>query len=154
MARAGFTAIWAGQIRFGRDGQWYCDGEPIAKRAICRLYSRAMTVAPDGRGRLELGEDKAWVEIEDTPWVVIAVDGTPSAGFVLRLNDDSEEPLDPGTLTVGTDHVLYARAKLGHRVRFLRNAYYSLARWAEPAADGTIHLAVQGRSIPLTAAAG
>ena len=45
-------------------------------------------------------------------------------------------------------------AKHGHRVRFLRNAYYTLARFAEPAADGTIHLAVQGRSIPLTAAAG
>ena len=46
MPRAGFTAIHAGRIRFGKDGRWYCDGEPIANRAICRLYARAMTVGP------------------------------------------------------------------------------------------------------------
>ena len=149
MARAGFTAIWAGQIRFGRDGRWYCDGEPIDNRAICRLYSRAMTVTPDGRGRLELGEDKAWVEIEDTPWVVTAVDGDPGRGFSLHLNDETTEPLDPTTLTVGPEHVLYTRAKAGHRVRFLRNAYYALTRWAEPTADGSIALTVRGCTVRL-----
>jgi hypothetical protein len=149
MARAGFTAIWAGQIRFGRDGRWYCDGEAITNRAICRLYSRAMTVAPDGRGRLELGDDKAWVEIEDTPWVVTQIDGDPTRGFTLHLNDESTEPLDPSTLAVGAGHVLYARAKGGHRVRFLRNAYYTLARWADVGANGEIVLSVQGRIIPL-----
>ena len=46
MARAGFTAIHAGRIRFGKDGRWYCDGEPIANQAICRLYARTMTVDP------------------------------------------------------------------------------------------------------------
>lgn len=140
MARAGFTSIWSGQIRFGRDGRWYCDDEPIANAAICRLYSRAMTVADDGRGRLELGEDKAWVVIDDTPWVVTQVDGTPADGFTLRLNDDTTEELDPATLSVGADDVLYARAKGGHRVRFLRNAYYALMRWAQIADDGAIVL--------------
>ena len=149
MARAGFTSIWAGQIRFGRDGQWYCDGEPIPNRAICRLYSRAMTISADGRGRLELGEDKAWVEIEDTPWVVTQVDGDPTRGFTLHLNDETTEPLDPGTLTVGADDVLYTRVKQGQRVRFLRNAYYTLARFAEPAVDGTVRLSVQGQSVSL-----
>ena len=104
--------------RFGRDGQWYCDGEPIPNRAICRLYSRAMTISADGRGRLELGEDKAWVEIEDTPWVVTQVDGDPTRGFTLHLNDETTEPLDPSTLTVGADDVLYTRVKHGQRVRF------------------------------------
>jgi len=51
MPRAGFTAIHTGRIRFGKDGRWYCDGEPIANRAICQLYARAMTVGPDGRAR-------------------------------------------------------------------------------------------------------
>ncbi len=149
MPRAGFTAIWSGQIRFGRDGGWYCDGEPITNAAICRLYSRAMTVAPDGRGRLQLGEDEASVEIEDTPWVVTQVEGDPAAGFTLVLNDESREPLDVSTLAVGDGHVLYARAKGGHRVRFLRKAYYALARHAEPAADGAVVLPVPGGRVPI-----
>ena len=53
-----------------------------------------MTVGPDGRARLELGEDRAEVEIEDTPWVVTRVEGDPARGFMVVLNDDTREPLD------------------------------------------------------------
>src|SRR5262249_14406680 len=75
MARRAFPAIHAGRIRFAKDGRWYCDGEPIANQAICRLYARTMTVGADGRARLQLGEDRAEVEIEDTPWVVTSIEG-------------------------------------------------------------------------------
>jgi len=41
MARAGFTAIHSGRIKFGKDGRWYCDGEMPsramnARRRPCR----------------------------------------------------------------------------------------------------------------------
>jgi hypothetical protein len=65
MARAGFTAIHSGRIKFGKDGRWYCDGETIPNKAICRLYAKAMTIDDDGTARLRLGEDKAQVDIED-----------------------------------------------------------------------------------------
>jgi hypothetical protein len=154
MARAGFTAITSGRIRFGRDGRWYCDDEPIDNRAICDLYSRAMRILPDGRARLELGEDRADVAVDDTPWVVTAVEGEPARGFTLVLNDGSREPLDPDTLAVGAADVLYCRARGGHRVRFLRPAYYQLARHLEPAPGGASVLPVRGRRIPLGPAAG
>ncbi len=149
MARAGFTAISSGKIRFGRDGRWYSDDEPIPNRAICRLFSRAMTVLPDGRGRLELGEDKADVVIEDTPWVVTTVEGDPTGGFTVVLNDETREPLDPGSLGVGPENVLYCRVKGTHRARFLRPAYYELTRHAEPGEGGTIVLPIAGRRVPL-----
>lgn len=137
MARAGFTAIHAGRIRFGKDGRWYCDGEPIANAAICRLYARTMTVGADGRARLELGEDRAEVEIEDTPWVVRAVEGDAADGFAVVLNDDSREPLDVGSLRLGPDHVPYCRVKGGRvEARFLRTAWYELMRHAESRPDG------------------
>jgi hypothetical protein len=145
MARAGFTAISSGKIRFGRDGRWYSDDEPIPNRAICRLFSRALRVLPDGRGRLELGEDKADVAIEDTPWVVIAVEGDPARGFTLVLNDETREPLDPRALRVGAENVLYSRVKGGaHEARLLRPAYYELMRHAEPAAGGGVVLRAGG----------
>ena len=150
MVRAGFTAISSGKIRFGKDGLWYSDEEVIPNRAICRLFSRALQVLPDGRARLELGEDKADVIIEDTPWVVMTVEGDPAAGFRVRLNDETEEPLDPSALRVGAANVLYCRVKGGaHEARFLRPAYYELMRHVEvgPGGEGVLHVA--GRRVPL-----
>jgi hypothetical protein len=150
MARAGFTAIHSGRITFAKDGRWYCDGEVIPNRAICRLYAKAMTIDPDGVARLRLGEDKAEVTIEDTPWVVTQVDGDPTRGFAVLLNDETLEPLDPATLHVGPENVLYCRVKGGrHAARFLRPAYYELLRHAVASPDGTLELPVAGRRVAL-----
>jgi len=149
MPRAGFTAISSGKIKFGRDGRWYCDDEPIPNAAICRLYSRALRVLPDGRARLELGEDKADVIVEDTPWVVTSVEGDPVAGFTLVLNDGSREALDTAGLVVGGEHVLYARVKRDHRARFLRPAYYTLMRHLESGPGGEPVLLVGGRRVAI-----
>jgi len=138
VARSGFTAIHSGPITFGRDGRWYCDGEPIRNRAICRLYARAMTVDPDGTARLQLGEERAMVRLEDTPWVVVGVDGDPARGFVVRLNDETSESLDATSLRIGPDHVLYCRVKGSHEARFLRPAYYALMRHVEPDEGGGV----------------
>ena len=150
MVRAGFTAISSGKIRFGKDGRWYSDDEPIPNRAICRLFSRTLIVQPDGRARLELGEDKADVIVEDTPWVVTAVDGDPARGFTVVLNDETREPLEPASLRVGAENVLYCRVKDGrHEARFLRPAYYELVRHAETGAGGEVVLPVAGRRVPI-----
>jgi hypothetical protein len=150
MARAGFTAIGSGKIKFGKDGLWYSDEEVIPNRAIRALFSRTLKVLPDGRGRLELGEDKADVTIEDTPWVVTMVEGDPARGFTVVLNDETREPLDPGSLRVGAENVLYCRVKGGaHAARFLRPAYYTLMHHAEVDPDGAAVLPVGGRRIPI-----
>jgi len=154
MARAGFTAISSGRIKFGKDGLWYSDDEVIPNRAIRRLFSKALLVGPDGRARLELGEDRAEVLIEDTPWVVTHVDGDPATGFTILLNDETSEPLDPATLSIGADDVLYGRVKGGaHRARFLRPAYYALMRHVETTPEGRFVLPVAGRRVPLAAGA-
>jgi hypothetical protein len=150
MARAGFTAIHAGKIRFAKDGRWYCDGEPIANQAICRLYARTMTVGADGRARLELGEDRAEVEVEDTPWVVTRVEGDPGRGFTVVLNDDTREPLDLASLRLSSEQVPYCQVKGGRvEARLLRNAYYALMRHAEPTPDGACVLRAGGHQVAL-----
>jgi len=153
MARAGFTAIGSGKIKFGKDGLWYSDDEVIPNRAIRRLFSRTLRVLPDGRGRLELGEDRADVIIEDTPWVVTAVEGDTGRGFAVVLNDETREPLDPASLRVGAGNVVYCRVKGGAcEARFLRPAYYELMRHAEAGAGGEVVLAVAGRRVTLARA--
>lgn len=121
MAMAGFWAIESGEIRFGKDGRWYSDTEPIENVRIANLFSRHLVQREDGLWWILMGDESAQVTIEDTPWVVARVDGAPQQGFTLGLNDGTSEPLDPATLTLSPDHVLYGRAKGGqHRVRFLR----------------------------------
>ena len=127
MARAGFWAVSSGAISFGRDGRWYSDGEVINNARIAALFSRCLRQTDDGRWQIAMADERAFVTIEDTPWVVTAVDALAEGGFRLRLNDGTAEPLDPSSLTVGAENVLYARVKGGHRVRFLRSAYYQLA---------------------------
>jgi len=152
MARAGFTAIHSGRISFKKDGRWFCDGEEIRNRAIVRLYSRAMQIRPDGTATLELGEDRAEVDVEDTPWVVTRIDGDPDRGFTVTLNDETQEPLALDSLRVGAADVLYCRIKQGrHPARVLRPAYYDLARHAVPTGDGRVVLAAGGHEVVLAA---
>lgn len=128
MAQAGFWAISSGKISFRRDGRWYNDDEPINNARIAKLFSTCLRQTDDGRWQIAMADERAFVEIQDTPWVVTSVSGDAARGFTVRLNDDSEEPLDPTSLAVGDGNVLYTRVKDGrHRARFLRPAYYQLA---------------------------
>jgi hypothetical protein len=151
MPGAGFWAIGASDIVFGRDGRWYADGEAIANPRIALLFSRHLVCRPDGTYAVVLGDETAAVAIEDTPWVVTGIDGDPARGFVLALNDATREPLDPATLEIGAGNVLYCRVKGGRgRARFLRPAYYAFVRHVEPAGGrGRFAVIIGGRRYPL-----
>jgi hypothetical protein len=110
MAQAGFWAVSSGKISFRRDGRWYSDDEPINNARIAKLFSRCLRQVEDGRWQIAMADERAFVEIEDTPWVVTSIGGDAAAGFTIRLNDGSEEPLDPAALAVGAANVLYKLA--------------------------------------------
>jgi hypothetical protein len=128
MAKAGFWAIDpTRKISFGKDGWWYANDERIENRRINLLFSQHLHKTAEGTYEIAIGWDKVTVTIDDTPYVVTRVTGDGVQGLLLRLNDESEELLDPATLHVGQDHVLYCRVKGGeHAARFLRPAYYQL----------------------------
>lgn len=118
---AGFWAIESGEIRFGKDGRWYSDAEAIENSRIADLFSRHLVRREDGHWWIIMGDERAQVVIDDTPWVVVRVDGSPASGFTFLLNDGRSEALDASNLTLSKDHVLYGQLKAGaHRVRFLR----------------------------------
>jgi len=129
MARAGFYAIQTSRIRFGRDGQWYADDEPIINQRIADLFARHIQRSADGGYILRLGDEQAPVEVEDTPFVVVGVTVGADGGLIAELNDHTSEPLELSTLEIGSSEVPYCRVKNGsERARFLRPAYYQLAR--------------------------
>ena len=150
MPSAGFYAIESHRITFGKDGEWYSDGERIANKRIAELFSRCVRPNPQGGYMLQMGDEKAPLEVEDTPFVVRQIEGSPEAGLNVVLNDDSREPLDPTTLRSGADNVLYCRVKnRACDARLLRPAYYALTRWVREHADGRFSLRLGDREYPI-----
>jgi hypothetical protein len=154
MARAGFYAVDSGKISFRRDGNWYSDEERIDNPRIAELFSRSIHRNADGSFYLQVAEERAPITVEDTPYVVKAVDGDCQAGFIITANDNVSERLSPSTLEVAPDHVLYCTIKGGkYRARFLRSAYYQLAKFFEPDPQLGFALTVSGRRYPVRHAA-
>jgi hypothetical protein len=153
MGRAGFYAIESGKISFRRDGNWYTDDDRIDNPRIALLFSRSIKRRRDGDYYLQVAEERAPITVEDTPYVVKAV-YEDEGGFAIVTNDDEHEPLDPATLEVGPDNVLYCRVKGGaYPARFLRTAYYHLAGSFLTEEGETFSLVVRGRRYPIKFAA-
>jgi len=150
MARAGFWAIESKTIRFGRDGQWYSDDERIENERIAMLFSRHVTRGDDGGWWLVIGDERARIVVDDTPFVVRRVDGSPETGFRVELNDESREPLAVSTLRLGESDVLYCDVKDGrHAARFLRPAQAELLGHARARGDGFVLPLPGGAEQPL-----
>jgi uncharacterized protein len=150
MPRAGFYAVESGKISFRKDGNWYSDEERIDNPRIALLFSQSIRQNPDGSYFLQVAEERATITVEDTPYVVKGVDDNGDGGFILILNDDTREALDPATLEVGADNVLYARVKGGrYRARFLRPAYYHLSTSFEADGSGRFFIQSGGKRYPL-----
>lgn len=137
MPRAGFYAIHNSSIRFGRDGRWYADGAPITNPRIAALFARSVHRLADGSYELRVAEERAAIDVDDTPYVVTAASADAGDAVWIDLNDQTREPLDVGSLRVGADDVLYCRVKGGQEwARFLRPAYYQIAERIIAESDG------------------
>jgi hypothetical protein len=153
VARAGFWAIGGYKISFRADGKWYADEEAIENPRIALLFARH--VRPDGKGGwlIDVGIDRQAVVVEDTALVVRSVEGTSAQGFTIESNDGVREPLDCSELWIGRQNVLYCRLMRDGRgefeARFLRPAYYALARWIETDPAGEASIECGGHRFPI-----
>ena len=102
--------------------------------------------------------ERCWIDPVDTPFVIDSVriarrdasdDERAAIGVTLVLPGGIEEPLDPESLSVGKDNVLYTSVREGaFPARFSRKAYYELARCVVPSGEG-FALVVGGREHPI-----
>ena len=142
MPGVGFYSIHTSKITFRKDGRWYADDEPVTHERLARLFTRCLRRTASGGYEIWIDERyHADVAVEDTPYVVTAVTAAAPGGFVLLLNDGTSEPLDPASLHVGSDHVLYCSVKQGaEQARFLRPAYYQISSCIEEDGCGRFQL--------------
>ena len=119
------------RIRLDREGRFWHEGEPVERPALSRALHTWLTHHPvDHRPILSNGYDWCYLDVEDTMAFVRSVrpGSSNAAPPTLVLVDGSEHPLDPSTVTVDAEGVLYARVGArGEEARFGRHAQSELA---------------------------
>ena len=129
-ARGGFYAIHNSEIRFGRDGRWYADGQLIANPRIADLFSQHVCRRPDGGYMLRIADEQAPIVVEDTPYVVTGAELGPDGAVVDRAQ--RPQPRARSTrarcASATTTSSTAASRRAPEPARFLRPAYYQLAR--------------------------
>ena len=117
------------KLRIGVDGDWYDDGVEITHAGI--LANLRAGLRRDLTGYFIQTRVRIPVEVADAPFVVTRFERRGD-GFVVHLNDDTEEAVDPATLRVGAGDVPYCAVKGGRfEARFSRAAAHQLWGLAE-----------------------
>ena len=118
-------------IYIDKEGKWFHKGIEMIHKGIVNEFYRSLATDSNGEYLIVMGNEKCLVEVEDTPFIITRVEFENAAEgerIVLSLIDDTKENLDPDTLSVGEDNVLYCRIKNNtFKARFSRAAYYQLA---------------------------
>ena len=111
------------------------------KEILCTFFEH-LQIDECGKYLIELEEERYYIDVEDTAFVVAAVYKTKLPEdkrdqIDVLLNDDSYEKLEINSLYIGKDNVLYCRVKEGKfNARFSRNSYYQLAEFIEQSENG------------------
>jgi hypothetical protein len=125
-------------IVIDREGDWHYRGSRMERSDIVsHLCQHMRRDEASGLYIVQLGKQRCYLEVEDTPLAITGVlqvekkekEGQEQLLLSLKYIDTSQ-PLDPATLWVGSENVLYCRVmKGGIPARFLRPAYYQLAEF-------------------------
>jgi hypothetical protein len=125
-------------IKIDKEGVWYYNGQEMFRKDIVNLFYSCLKRDESGKYVIEMENDWCFIEVEDAPFVVKTVFKSLSGEqgeketIQLLLNDSTSEELDPSTLRVGKDNVLYCSVKNGEfDARFSRASYYQIAEFIE-----------------------
>jgi len=124
-------------IKIDKDGIWYYRGAHMFRKDILCIFFENLKVDDCGRHFVELNDEICFLDVEDTAFVITAVwkIKDPESGderLEILSSDDEREELDPKTLTVGENNIMYCQIKDGKfKARFTRKSYYQLAEFIE-----------------------
>jgi hypothetical protein len=130
-----------------REGRFWHEGAPVEHPKVAAAFRRGLGRAPDGRPTVAFGRTWAYLEVEDTlyrvkrAWCDADASSERLGSCLLKLDDDTEEPLSlgPDSVAVDGEGVLYVRVKDGREwARCLPDAHGPLGRFVEPDGVGLV----------------
>jgi hypothetical protein len=123
-------------IVIDREGDWHHRGSLMERRDIVEHLCQHMRMDESSRQYIiQIGPQRCYLEVEDTPLVVTGVLYEKEKGGQERLllsikYSEVTEPLDPASLWIGDQNVLYCKVTEDKiPARFLRPAYYQVAEY-------------------------
>jgi hypothetical protein len=142
-------------IFVSKEGKWFHEGAEIIHRPIFLWLIQNLEKDDQGQFIVHLNNQRCVLEVEDTPLVVQRVDwsseeATGRGRLLLTLNDEGQEALDPESLWLSRENVLYCLVKNGRiPARFLRAAYYQIANFIDEDDKGTFSLLLNEKKYPI-----
>jgi hypothetical protein len=124
-------------IKIDKDGVWYYRGGEIFRKEIVHYLYQHLRRDDTGRFLIVLEEECCYLDVEDTPFVVKSVsklvsDENREEYIQLLLSDGNFEKLNPDTLWIGNDNVLYCTIRnKAFKARFTRPSYYQIVQFIE-----------------------
>jgi uncharacterized protein len=124
-------------IRIDKNGTWYYEGAEMIRKDIVDHFYHHLKKDETGRYLIEIGKERCYPVVEDTPFVIKAIRRTFSEEkgedvIYLIMPDDTLEILDPSTLRIGDENVIYCQVfEAKYEARFSRAGYYQLAEHIE-----------------------
>ncbi|WP_166260044.1 DUF1285 domain-containing protein [Marinobacter salicampi] len=133
-------------IRIARDGDWYYQGEKMAREALVRLFSTILRREDDGEYYLVTPVEKWRIKVEDTPLM---------AHNVTVMGEGQQQKVEVTTntgesITLGREHSLHMDTYPGSdeprplvdmyhglQARLGTAAFYELVRYVTDNPDGT-----------------
>ena len=143
-------------IRIGRDGTWYHQGTPFARRELVRLFSTILRKDPDGF-HLVTPAEKMRIRVDDAPFVAVLlrVEGegrTQRLIFTTNVGDETvagpDNPIRVDTRETGEPSP-YVHVRRGLEALIARSVFYQLVDLAAPGADGVLGVWSDGVFFPL-----
>ena len=113
-------------IRLDRDGRFWHEGAEVTHAGMRAAFFRWLDRNPDGRWVLRLDERRfVYLEVDDAPFVVASLRWEGERAIV-RLSDDTEEPLEGASVRLAGD-TAYAQVKGRWDARFSTAAWNALS---------------------------
>ena len=128
-------------IRIDKEGVWYYRGSEMFRTDIVQYLYEHMKKGAEGGYYIEMSEyDRCKIDVEDTAFVVKSAERIPpdpekhkkKEAIQIHLSDGSSEELQPDSLSISSENVLYCRIKSKEfKARFSRKSYYQIVNDVE-----------------------
>jgi hypothetical protein len=80
-----------------KNGVWLADGEEISHEPTRKLFARSLQKTESGYF-LKIGRESKFIQVEDTAYFVVHLEGSSGDGYELSLSDGTREVLDSSTI--------------------------------------------------------
>lgn len=132
-----------------KEGRLWIEGTELRDPQVLKFFLKRLKKSPGGGFLVECMGEKNLIQAEDVPYVVQSIE-VGKNNIQLVFPGNYRETLDPHTLFVGLENVLYCKVRSGQfTARFNRKPYLELTRLIEREKGKGYFLKWQGESFPI-----